>query len=230
VRKIGAPNLLLTDNSKTQTGKKWRKTSRDNVTRQVNIAPHNQQQNQSECQIGHVKHRTMQALNYSGAPIEFWCYCMYFIVDCLNHTAKKSLDYRTAMEKMYGTTPDISMFRFKFWETVWYYEPTAKYPQPNFLPGRFVGIAWDHGDGFTYLIWTTPKNNWEDGLELVRNIMRSRMPDKEESWGDYPEDSLKLTKAKPRRSRAGNRNAAEAVDLREDTVRTEVATEPEAVD
>jgi hypothetical protein len=99
VREIGAPNLLLTD-SKTQTGNKWRKTSRDNVTRQVNIAPHNQQQNQSERQIGHMKHRTMQALNYSGAPIEFWCYCMYFIVNCLNHTAKKSLDYRTAMEKM----------------------------------------------------------------------------------------------------------------------------------
>jgi hypothetical protein len=56
------------------------------------------------------------------------------------------------------------------------------------------------------------------------------MPDEEEPWGDYPEDSLQLTKAKPRRSRAGNRNAAEAADLREDTVRTVVATEPEAVD
>jgi hypothetical protein len=110
VREIGAPNFLITNNSKTHTGKKRQKTSRDNVTRQVNIAPHNQQQNQSERQIGHVKHRMMQAFNYSGAPIEFWCYCMYFIVDCLNHTSKKSLDYRAAMEKLYRSSPDISIF------------------------------------------------------------------------------------------------------------------------
>jgi hypothetical protein len=82
---------------------------------------------------------------------------MTFVVDCLNHTAQKELDYRTAMEKMYGNKPDISMFQFRFWETVWYFKPTAKFPASNFIPGRFVGIAWDCGDSFTYKIWTTPK-------------------------------------------------------------------------
>ncbi len=64
---------------------------------------------------------------------------MTFVVDCLNHTAQKELDYRTAMEKMYGNTPDISMFRFRFWETVWYFEPTAKYPASNFYQDDLSG-------------------------------------------------------------------------------------------
>jgi hypothetical protein len=233
LREIGVPNLLLTDNSKTQTGKKWRKTSRDNVIRKIHLAPHHQNQNQAEGQIGTVKHRTIQALNYSEAPIEFWCYCMYFIVDFPNHSSKKSLDYRTPMEKMYGMMPDILMFQFKFWEAVWYYEPTAKYPKPNFLPGRFIGIAWDHGDAFTYKIWITPDDNWEKGQELIRNVIGSRLPTETKPWSDYGDDSLVLskTKKKKRKSRAERKAAARADEAREDTVRTK-ATKPdwEAVD
>jgi hypothetical protein len=166
--------MLLTDNSQTQTGKKWTKTSRENITKQVLSAPHNQNQNQAERNIRDVKKRTILMLRDSSAPLLFWRYCMTFVVECLNHTAQKELDYRTAMEKMYGNTPDISMFRFRFWEPVWYYEPTAKYPAANFLQGRFVGIAWNCGDSFTSKIWTTPNDVWEDGCKLIRNIVRSR--------------------------------------------------------
>jgi hypothetical protein len=45
VRNVGAVNVLLTDNSQTQIGQKWTKTSRENITKQIQIAPHNQQQN-----------------------------------------------------------------------------------------------------------------------------------------------------------------------------------------
>jgi hypothetical protein len=83
---------------------------------------------------------------------------MTFVIDCLNHTAQEELDYRTALEKMYGNTPDISMFRFVYWEPVWYFEPTAKYPAANFLQGQVVRIAWDCGDSLTYKIWTTPND------------------------------------------------------------------------
>ena len=135
------------------------------------------------------------------APLVFWCYCMYFIIDCLNHSAQKELGYRTAMEKMFGHTPDISMFRFHFWEPVWYYEPTAKYPKSNFLPGRFVGIAWDHGDAFTYKIWTTPDNDWTKGRELIRNVVKSRSTTEIEPRADYDESSLVFTKGKTKRTK-----------------------------
>jgi hypothetical protein len=36
---VEAPNMLLTDNSQTQTGKKWTKTSQENITKQVQSPP-----------------------------------------------------------------------------------------------------------------------------------------------------------------------------------------------
>ena len=94
------------------------------------------------------------------------------------------------MEKLHGDTPDISMFRFKFWQPIWYYEPIARFPQPNFLPGRFVGIAWDHGDAFTYRIWTMPDNNFEKGQELIRNVVQPRIVTDTEPMRDYKDDCI----------------------------------------
>jgi hypothetical protein len=120
------------------------------------------------------------------------------------------------MEKLHGHTPDISMFRFSFWEPVFYYEPTAKYPKPNFLPGRFVGIAWDHGDAFTYKIWTTPNNDHTKGLELIRNVVRSRHPQESEPKVAYEDSDLAFTRAKTttkqtskQRKRAAKRPASD---------------------
>jgi hypothetical protein len=49
---VGAPNMLLTNNSQTQTGKKWTKTSRENITKQVQSAPNNQNQNKPNERFG----------------------------------------------------------------------------------------------------------------------------------------------------------------------------------
>jgi hypothetical protein len=129
-----------------------------------------------EQKVQDVKKRVILTLHYGKVLLVFlWCYCLQFIIDCLNHLAHKQLEWRTPMEVPYGHTPgDISMFWFTFWEPIWYYEPTAKYPKPNFLPGRFVGIAWDHGNVFMYRVWMTPKNNWEDGPELACNVVWAR--------------------------------------------------------
>ena len=112
---------LLTENAKTLIGKKWTKTSGDNITKQRKIAPHNQQQNQSEGRLGKVKTRTLLVMRKSNAPLIFWCYCLQFMVDSMNHSSVKSLDWKTPMEKLHEKTPYISMFRFGFWAPVWYY-------------------------------------------------------------------------------------------------------------
>jgi hypothetical protein len=219
VRNIGAPNILLTDNSQTQTGKKWTATSRANVTKQINSVPHNQNQNHAERKIQDVKKRVIMTLRYAKAPLVFWCYCLHFIVDCFNHTAREGLDWRTPMEKLHGHTPDISMFRFAFWEPVWYYEPTAKFPQPNFLPGRFVGIAWDHGDALTYQIWTTPNNDWNKGRLLIRNVVRGRHQQEDEPKISYKNSDLAFTRPetttkqqKKKRKQNGKRKHSSASD------------------
>jgi hypothetical protein len=62
VREVGAPNILLTDNSQTQSGVKWTKTSRENVTKQIHSVPHNQNQNQAELKIRDIKTRVIMSL------------------------------------------------------------------------------------------------------------------------------------------------------------------------
>jgi hypothetical protein len=63
------------------------------------------------------------------------------------------------------------MFRYVFWQPVLFFEAIVRYPRPNFLPGRFIGIAWNHGDAFTYRVWSEPDGNWSKGQELIRNIV-----------------------------------------------------------
>ena len=163
IREVGAPNTLLVDNAKALTKTKFTNLSRQYAVKQQSTTPYNPQQNTSERKLAVVKHRTMLTLRLSNAPLSFWCYCMQHMVDCLNHTALRKLGWRTPIERIFGNTPDISMFRFVFWESVLYFEPIAKFPKPTFLPGRFLGIAWNHGDAFTYRIWTEPDGDWTKG-------------------------------------------------------------------
>ena len=118
IREIGASEMICTDNSQTQTGKKWEKTSRDVMTVQRKFTPHNQNESKVERRIQDVKHKTTLVLQRSQAPTEFWCYALIFVDDCLNHLAKKTLGWKTSMEVLNGDTADISPFRFKFWEPI----------------------------------------------------------------------------------------------------------------
>ena len=174
IREVGAPQMIVSDNAKTQTGKKWEATSQSYLIKQRRFAPYNQNQNKAERRIQDVKHKVMMVLDRGRAPLKFWCYCLIFVVDCLNIIAKKPLDWRTSSEILNGDTPDISAFRFYFWQPIEYFDPTAKFPDALWKPGRFIGIAWDSGDQFTYKVWTEPDWKWQDGVELVRNILRPR--------------------------------------------------------
>ena len=173
IREIGAPEIIATDNSQTQTGKKWEATSRSIVTKQRKFSPHNQNQNKAERRIQDAKHKSVHVLEKSGAPLSFWCYALIFVIDCLNYQAKESLGWTTSFERLNGDTPDISAFRFHFWESIQYYEPTSRFPEARWRTGRFLGIAWNSGDAFTFIVWTEPDGDWNTGRELIRNIVRS---------------------------------------------------------
>lgn len=185
VQEVGAPNMLLTDNSKVQSGKKFEEINRKNQTDHVFSTPHCQNQNQSERKIQDVKHRAILLMKSSMAPLVFWCYAIKFIVDCLNHTAKPGLDWQVPATLKDGSTKDISVFRYEFWQPVEYLEPQVKFPDCKWRPARFLGPAWDTGDPFTYYIWTEPDSKgWKGGSELIRNVIRPRKLDKEEETGD----------------------------------------------
>ena len=69
--------------------------------------------------------------------------------------------------------PDMSTFRFGFWQPIWCYKPTTKFPAPNLMPGRFFWVALDHGDSFTYNLWNNPGLKCNQGQELVRNAVKA---------------------------------------------------------
>eukprot|EP00957_Ditylum_brightwellii_P078615 5976852-Ditylum_brightwellii.AAC.1 len=50
--------MVVTDNSRTQTGKKWTAMSHQNITKQRTFVPHKQNQNKAERQIQDAKHKT----------------------------------------------------------------------------------------------------------------------------------------------------------------------------
>jgi hypothetical protein len=72
VRNIGTPNILLTDNSQTQTGKHRWTASRKNVSKQP-IGALQQNQNHAERKIQDVKKRVILTLRYAKALL-FWCF------------------------------------------------------------------------------------------------------------------------------------------------------------
>ena len=174
IREVGAPEVLLADNSKTQNGKKWTTTSRQYAVKQRNSVAHNQNQNGAEKKVGELKSKTVHALKVSGAPLVFWCYCMKFIVDCMNYTASSRTGWRTPIELLNGDTPDITMFRYEFWQPVEVYDNVAPFPTHKMIDARFIGIAWESGDAFTYRVWTEPGGVWKNGQELIRNVVRPR--------------------------------------------------------
>ena len=221
IREIGAPSLLCTDNAKTQTGEKWTATSRKFQIQQRTTVPHNQNQNHAERSIQEIKHNTMQVLYETNAPLEFWCYCLIFVVDCYNHTANASINNRVPVQVLRGDTPDISAFRYHFWQEIDYFEPRAKFPTSSWKPGWFLNIDWTSGDAFTFLVWTQDHDgSWNKGRELIRNIIRPRKhassePQVEDADKDYKKFRFQKKVIARKRKKNDNKPQFKLVDLEE---------------
>jgi hypothetical protein len=126
----------------------------------------------------------------NDAPYKFWCYAVAYAVELSNHTAAKRIDWKTPYEMHFRDTPDISVFRFSFWETVYYHDPHARFPNPNLLTGRFLGIARTTGDTFTFYIYTQKAQG--RNVVLARSVIRRRYENDPGSSHDYetPNESI----------------------------------------
>ena len=69
-----------------------------------------------------------------------------------NCLASRKLNWRTPEERLTGITPDISVFRFHFWQEIEYFDTMEKNPHDGWKPGRFLGINECAGDDMTYYI------------------------------------------------------------------------------
>ena len=70
VRTIGTPNVVKKDNSKTQTGGKWKEVERDLCIQGKMTEPHSPWQNMAEHGIGDIGTTTTKCMAKFGVPLE----------------------------------------------------------------------------------------------------------------------------------------------------------------
>ena len=97
---------------------------------------------------------------------------MMYCTQINNVCAQKSLHGRTPLEISTGNTPDISHFRFHFWEPIWYFAPDIKTPKINLLKARFLANTEHCGDVMTYYIMTEPAKGRKQ--VLMRSVIKTR--------------------------------------------------------
>ena len=104
-----------------------------------------------------------QVLNMTGAPAFCWLLCLQYVIFIMNRTALESLNWRTPIESLTGSTPDISMItRFKFWDDEYIKRDESQgkcFPsKSNEIKAKFVGFSESVGHSMTYKILTLDTN------------------------------------------------------------------------
>ena len=158
IRKLGPPDTIVSDNAKSEVGKVWTDIMRDHMIKSRTSEPHNQHQNPSEAEWGRLGNMIKNVLRQSCAPMELCNWTAMYCCQINNHVSRRSLKYKTPMEISTGHTPDISMFRFYFYEPLWYFAPKIKLPRANLLKCRYLGLADSCGDACTYYVLTEPED------------------------------------------------------------------------
>ena len=174
----GAPSKIITDNAKSLTSNKFKDVSRKYCIKTGNSVPHSQHQNFAEGEGGNFKFAVQKLLhNTPHAPKVYWCFAAGFTDKVRRHLSKQSLNGRSAIEKMNGSTTDISIFRFPWFSAVWFYDPLTSFPKDKMSAGFFLDIAENTGDGFSYVILPVAKVEdipTDRCYPIVRNIVRPR--------------------------------------------------------
>ena len=156
IRARGAMDRLLTDSAAVEISQKVENFLRAYAITSWQSEAYHQHQNPAERRIGTMLNATNNILNHSGAPETMWLLALQYVCYLYNHLAHASLGWKTPLQALMGTTPDITaLLQFSFWERVYYHVDDSSFPSDSTeRPGRFVGIAETVGDAMTYKIYT----------------------------------------------------------------------------
>jgi hypothetical protein len=177
VAECGAPLIMKSDNASEFKGKRWVDYLTSMSIQSVFTEAHHPNENLAERRGGALKAATVHLMRITGCPLSFWCYALEYV--CLLRTvlARRSLGWLTPHEVHWGDRPDISMFRFTFWQPIWYYQPRQSFPKTKMLKGRFLGVAQNVGDAICFLILTQPESDDDSSPQvLARSVIRRRYP------------------------------------------------------
>ena len=155
IAEYGAPHHIRTDNAQMEVGKKWKQVLRKYTISSSTTEPHHPWQNPAERRIQEYKKGTNRILDRTGAPAYLWFYALLLWVGLLNVLAKLSHGNKSCHEVATGFTPDISPYlEFTFYDPVYYYDESEKFPSSKEQLGRWLGPNINCGDAMTYYILT----------------------------------------------------------------------------
>ena len=117
-RTIRIPSGIKSDNAKSETGEKWTDWCRKYCVDQSFTEPKSPWQNYAEQGIGDLGRMVKRCMRKFKVPLSRHGWCQLWCKDVRNHLASRKLNWRTPTERLTGDTPDISVFRFHFWEPI----------------------------------------------------------------------------------------------------------------
>jgi hypothetical protein len=165
---------LISDNARSEVGEEWTKILREYKVRSKTSEPHHPHQNPAESEWGRLGNMIKNVLRQSRAPIELCHWTAIYCCQINDHLSRRSLKYKTPLEVSTGCTPDISHFRFSFYEPIWFFEPKIKLPKHSLLKARYLAVAESCGDAMTYYILTEPDDLQKRRQVLMRSVIKSR--------------------------------------------------------
>jgi hypothetical protein len=171
---FGAPTTMKSDNAPEFKSKRWTSSLNTYVIKQEYTEAHHPNENLAERRGGAIKAATVHLMTLTSTPAEFWCFALEYVSILRSVLARRSLNWMSPHECFWGERPDISVFRFVFFQQVWYYDPRQPFPNARMLPGRFLGIAQNVGDAFCFLVLTEPNDNTTSRTVLARSVVRAR--------------------------------------------------------
>jgi hypothetical protein len=158
IHDVGVPKTLVTDGGTEMLKGEGRRICNEyHINMRVTV-PHSPWQNLAEASIRELKRTVRRTIRRSNAPKRTWSYCGQWAaairrLTCLS--IPELLD-RTPSEHVQGSTPDITAHAlFDFYETIYFYTPTASFPYERKTLGKWLGVAYNATDELAYTILST---------------------------------------------------------------------------
>ena len=167
IRKHGVMDKLILDGAKSEISNRAKDILRAYCIDDWQSEPYHQHQNHAERRWAVIKPLVNLLLKRTGAPPSTWLLALLYVCYILNRTATPSLAWKTPLEVMDGSTPDISpILQYQFWEPVYYRMGSESVSFPSQAPekiGRFVGFAEHVGHAMTFKVLT------EDTQKIIQH-------------------------------------------------------------
>jgi hypothetical protein len=175
---IGIPSHLHSDDAKELSQGRMGDIIRKCWIKATQSEPYSPWQVRAELCNRELKKAVRFTMAKTNAPERLWDFCATYHSEIRNFTAHPlfNLHGRTPYELVTGQTPDISEYtEYAWYDTVWYYDQEAAFPEDKRKLAKWLGVAHRVGQALCYYLLP------ESGRVIVRSTIQSLSQDEKQS-------------------------------------------------